>query len=72
MKNNNFEIEKHPQEIANKLFELSKDMDFADYEEDKEKILSDLENALYYLKAVAENPYNAEYFRTLYKILENI
>lgn len=72
MKNKNFKIEKFPDEIANKLFELAKDMDFADYEEDKEKILSDLENALYYLKAVAENPYNAEYFRTLYRILENI
>ena len=65
-------IEKFPDEIANKLFELSKDMDFLDYEEEKKQILSDLENALYYLKAVAKNPYNAEYFRTLYKILENI
>lgn len=72
MGNINFEIEKFPDEIANKLFELSKDMDFLDYEEEKKQILSDLENVLYYLKAVAENPYNAEYFRTLYRILENI
>ena len=70
--NNNFKIEKFPDEIANKLFELAKDMDFQDYEEEKKQILSDLENALYYLKAVAENPYNNEYFRTLYRILENI
>lgn len=70
--NNNFEIEKFPDEIANKLFELAKDMDFQDYEEEKKQILSDLENALYYLKAIAENPYNNEYFRTFYRILENI
>lgn len=70
--NNNFKIEKFPDEIANKLFELAKDMDFQDYEEEKKQILSDLENALYYLKAVAENPYNNECFRTFYRILENI
>lgn len=72
MKTNNFKIEKYPQEIANKLYELSKDMDWMDYEEEKEKILQDLENALYYLKAICENEYNFDYFRTFYKILENI
>lgn len=35
--NNNFKIEKFPDEIANKLFELAKDMDFQDYEEEKNK-----------------------------------
>ena len=70
--NKNFKIEKFPVEIANKLYELAKDMDFWDYEEEKEEILNDLENALYYLKAICENKKNSDYFRTLYKILENI
>lgn len=72
MKKENFEIEQFPQEIAQKLYELSKDMDFMDYEDEKELVLADLENALYYLKAICENEYNNNYFRTLYKILERI
>ena len=68
----NIEFEKCPQEIAKRLYELAKDMDCADYEEEKEKILSELENALYWLKATASNEYNNEYFRTFYQILENI
>ena len=32
----------------------------------------DLENALYQLKAIAENKYNADYWRTFYKKLQNI
>ena len=70
--NNKFKVEKYPQEIANNLYELQKDMDWMDYEEEKEEILQDLENALYYLKALCENPYNNDYFKTFYKILENI
>lgn len=70
--NKNFEIEKFPEEIANKLYELAKDMDFADYEEEKEKILNDLINAIYYVKTICENPYNNDFFRTFYRILENI
>lgn len=72
MKTNNFIYEKYPQEISLKLYELQKDMDWMDYEEDKEKILNDLENALYYLKALCENPYNNDYFRTFYNVLENL
>ena len=66
-----FKVESYPCEIAEKLIEISKDMDFLDYE-DIEKIKSDLENALYYIKTVAENEYNQEYFRTFYKVLENL
>lgn len=68
----NFEIEKHPQEIAEKLYNLAKDMDFSDYEEEKEQIITKLENALYHLKTVAQNEHNHEYFRTFYRILERI
>lgn len=59
-------------EIASKLYELSTDMDYMDYEEEKEKIINEIENAIYYLKTVANNEHNAEYFRTFYKILERI
>lgn len=66
------EFEKYPNEIASRLYELAKDMDYMDYEDEKEQVLNDLENALYYLKAICENEYNDEYFRTFYRILENI
>lgn len=68
----NIEFEKCPQEIAERLYELAKDMDCMDYEEEKETIISELENALYWLKAAASNEYNNEYFRVLYNILERI
>ena len=64
--------EKHPQEIAERLYELAQDMDWADYEEEKEEIIKQLEDCSYYLKAVAQNPYNSEYFRTFYNILQRI
>ena len=67
-----FKIEKYPQEIAEALYEQAKDMDYMDYEDEKELILADLENALYHLKTVCENENNKDYFRTLYKILERI
>ena len=60
------------EEITEKLLELSKDMDYMDYEEEQENIKRDLENMLYYLKACAENNYNHDYFRTFYNILQNI
>lgn len=67
-----FKIEKYPNEIANKLYELAKDMDYIDYEEEEEEIKAQLENALYHLKTICENENNKEYFRIFYKILERI
>ena len=67
-----FEVEKYPQEIAEALYEQAKDMDYMDYEDEKEQVLADLENALYDLKAICENEYNKKCYRTLYKILERI
>lgn len=64
--------EKSTQEIAEKLYELSKDMDYMDYEEEKESVINDLENALYYIKTISQNEYNQEYFRTFYNILQRI
>ena len=68
----NFEVEKYPQEIAEQLYELSKDMDYMDYEFEKEEVIAELEKALYYLKTLCENEHNQEYFRILYRILERI
>lgn len=62
--------DKDNREIAEILFENAKDMDFADYEDDKEQIINDLENAIYYLKTIAKNEYNQEYFRTFYNTLQ--
>lgn len=72
MEYKDFKIEKYPQEIAKQLYELSKDMDYMDYEDEKEKVIAELEKALYHLKTVCENEHNKEYFRILYRILEKI
>lgn len=64
--------EKSTQEIAENLYELSKDMDYMDYEEEKESVINDLENALYHIKTIAQNEHNQEYFRTFYNILQRI
>ena len=36
---------------------------------ESQEIKTDLNEALYQLKAVANNPYNSDYYRTLYNIL---
>ena len=69
---NNYRIEKYPDEIALTLYEKIKDLDFSDYEEEKEKEIEELTNALYYLKTICENELNKDYFRTLYKALERL
>lgn len=65
---NNYSIE----ELAEKLIEYASDMDTQDYEEENEKIKSDIQEALYQIKAIAQNEYNKEYWRTFYNILQNI
>ena len=60
------------EEIANRIIELSKDLDFADYEETEEEERKELENALYQLKAIAQNDLNKNYWRTLYNALQKI
>lgn len=49
-------------DIAEKLIELS------NLEEDGE-LCEELMNALYQIKAIAQNPYNADYYRVLYNVL---
>lgn len=60
------------EEIAERIIELSKDMDFADYEETEEEERKELESALYNIKTIAENEYNKDYWRTLYNALQKI
>ena len=64
--------DKSPLEIAERLYELGKDMDYMDYEDTKEQDIAELENALYWLKETAKNPYNKDYFRVLYNALQRI
>lgn len=56
-------------EIAQNIYNKAIDMDFQDYEEEKEKEVKEIENALYYIKSCAQNEYNADYFRTFYNAI---
>lgn len=58
----------HPVDIAYSLNLLAKDTS-AQYPENME---NDLQEALYQLKTMAENKYNCDYWRTLYKALSAI
>lgn len=64
--------EKSPQEVAERLYELAQDMDYMDYEDEEEQIKADIENAIYNLKAIAQNEYNFDYYRTFWNILQRI
>lgn len=57
----------HPIDIAYSLHTLVQDNS-----DDVRIIESDLQEAMYQLKAIADNPYNSEYWRTLYKALSLI
>lgn len=61
-----------PETIANGLYNLSLDMDFEDYNETKEKEISSLIDCLYQIKALAQNPYNNDYYRTFLLCLDRI
>ena len=62
--------EKSIQELANNIYENIKDMDYMDYEESKEATVAELENVLYQLKAIAQNDYNQDYWRTFWNALQ--
>lgn len=61
--------EKTTEEIAERLYELTKDMDYEDYEDTKEKDIADLEYAVYTLKLYARHNNG---FEVLYKVLERL
>lgn len=64
-----FTVTEYPDDIAAHLLALA----FPD-EEDAERRpeQSDMLDALQWLEAAAENPYNKDHFRVLYRVLENI
>lgn len=55
----------YPGEIAEAIFKAASDDDPEEYT----KEIEEMTDALYQLKAIAENKYNSEYYRTLYKYL---
>lgn len=55
----------YPGEIAEAIFKAASDDD----PEEHAKEIEEMTDALYQLKAIAENKYNSEYYRTLYKYL---
>ena len=60
------------EEIIERIIELAKDQDFNDYEETEEEERKQLENALYNIKAIAQNELNHDYWRTLWNALQRI
>lgn len=60
------------QEVAERLCELCEDMDYMDYEDTKEQTIAELSEAIYQLKAMAQNEYNADYWRILWNTLQII
>jgi len=61
-----------PETIAQALYKMACDLDFSDYEENREKDISDLIDCLYQIKAIAQNPHNNDYYRTFLLCLERI
>lgn len=59
-------------EMATKLYEMSQDMDYMDYEDAKEKTIADLDYALFDLTIAAENRHNHEGYAALIKALATI
>lgn len=55
----------HPYEIAQTLCDMALDRP-------DEQTVHDCMEALYQLKAIAENPYNSDYYRILYNVLVEI
>lgn len=60
------------QTTAKALYQLSIDMDYADYSESIQNDLSDIESALCFIKAFSDNPLSVDYFRTFARCLDLI
>ena len=58
------------EEVAIRIYESCEDMDFMDYQDTKNQDIGDLSEAIYQLKAMAQNEYNADYWRTLWNALQ--
>lgn len=51
------------QEIAIKMYSAAKDIDFYDYSDGETQEISQLSEALYNIKAIAQNSCNSDYWR---------
>lgn len=60
------------EEVANRIYELCEDMDNMDYQDTKEQDIGDLSEAINQIKAIAQNKYNADYWRILWNALQII
>lgn len=61
----NFNVIYYPDEIAEILCNLA-------FDNPNQEIINDCEEALFQLKMTADNPYNSDYYRTLYQVFEKI
>lgn len=59
-----FEFSYHPTEIVDALCEI--------LHIENEAVKKDLEEAMYQLLAIVENPYNSDFYRTMYMVLESL
>lgn len=55
----------NPEDIAEKMIQLSN----LESNQEIEGLQAELENALYQIKAIAQNEYNADYYRVFYNTL---
>jgi len=55
--------------IAEKIYNLACDMDFNDYQEQKQEEINQIEEALYTIKVYCENEHNRDYWRYLFLAL---
>lgn len=69
---NQFNFEKYPEEIAERLQELAQDMDKNDYTETQEQEQKQILKVLEWLQATAQNEYNGDEWRTFWRLLETI
>ncbi len=59
-----FEFDYHPTEIVDALCEI--------LHIENEAVKKDLEEAMYQLMAIVENPYNHDFYKTMYMVLESL
>lgn len=67
-----FGVNEYPQEIAEALYCKVVDMDYSDHVESINEEISQLTEAIYDIMVIAQNEYNRDYWRTLYRALEKL
>lgn len=59
-----YKVDYHPTDIVDALCEI--------LHIENEAIKKDLEEAMYQLMAIVENPYNHDFYKTMYMVLESL